>query len=97
MLIFDVLEAQSHEDAGGRIGAGQRVGDDMVDLSAGDSMFDQGPGTSRSEPVTTELGSDFIADFNGPPSRRSSEATGADKPPSRGVDEELHGPRTVRL
>src|SRR4029453_16237837 len=96
-LILDVLEVQRHEDTCGRIGAGPSVRDDVVNLSAGDSTSDQRPSSGSTEPVTTELRSDFVADLNSPPQRRSSEATRADKLPVRVIDEELHRPRTVSV
>ena len=71
--------------------------DDVIDLTAGDSTLDQSPGSSGPEPVTPELRGDFVADLDRAVDGPVGEASRAEQPSRRGLDEELHRPRMIGL
>ena len=97
LLVGDVLEAQRHEHARRRVRTGLRVRDDVIDLAAGHGTLHQGPGRGGPEPLAPERGRDLVADLDGAVDRPAGEATRAEQPPGRGVDEELHRPPVIGL
>ena len=71
------------------------MGDDVVDLAAGDRTPDEIPGSRASAPPTAELRGDFVADLDGSVDPWGGESTRADQAPGRRVDEELHRPGPI--
>jgi hypothetical protein len=49
--------------------------DDVIDLATGDGMLDQCPGSCNAKPLTSELGSHFVADLDCALDWRGGEAT----------------------
>ena len=90
-------EAERYEDPCGRIRAGERVRDDVVDLAARHSALHQSASSSSTEPLPPELRGDLVTDLDGALDRRAGETTRAEQAPCRVVDEELHGPHAVGL